>query len=225
MTPKSQAAYRTILPILIILLSIFNFFDEKTLYSLSSALSCIGVAGALLYIYYPGLSVKVMYAWIMLQIIVIEPYFDLTQTLKWTLGVYYNTPGAKTGLYINLFAIFMLISMRPVRISSRKGKKITFYEFRESALGDIFPLTGTITGVRRFFPDDYYTIVKPDTPFIYEGETVHHILVKPKDDLDLDLDPNGKDQIVYFRPVHKESGPTGNDVDAYPFVDWVYAGK
>ena len=224
MSGKVQASYRNYLHILVLFLSLMNFFKQETLYSLSSLLSLIGVMAFILHITYPHLSIKVLYAWIILQIVVVMPWFDLSQGIRWTAGIDFTTASGKPGgIYINFLPLLMLAWLRPIKINSKKGKKITFYEFRESGLGNIFPLTGTITGGWRFYGNDYYTVVKPDVPFTYEGETVHHILVKRKDDED--LDPNGPKQIVYFRPVHKESGPVGDDVEAYPFEDWVYAGK
>jgi hypothetical protein len=100
------------------------------------------------------------------------------------------------------------------------GKRIVFSEFRETVLGNVFPMTGVIESVVNFGHDKNYLLVKLDTDFNHENENIGYVLTKAKDK-DKIIKPGKKNQLGFFRIVPDKNEIGNSGVEKFPFIDWV----
>ena len=204
-------------PIFVILLSGINIFNNlNDLISLSVLNSLIGILGSILFIYRYSLSTTLIYFWTISQVIIITPYFDLSQVLKLTFGF----TADKFGIYLNFPAIIFLGFLKIIEASNLVGKKIVFKEFRETVLGNIFPLTGIVKDRIDIGHEKNYLLVELDSNFQYENQSISYVLTKSKDK-EKTLKLGKKDQIGFFRVVQNESDLKNSGIEKFPFIDWV----
>jgi hypothetical protein len=208
-----------IYPVFVILLSIMNITNHLSgLFSLSVLVSLIGITGGILFIYRYAFSAKLLYLWTIVQIIVITPSFDLSQGFN--LSVVLNTQ--KHGFHLNYLALAYLGFMKIIEASVLVGKKVTFTEFRaDGALGDVFPLSGTIRERIEIDKEKNYLLVELANPFMYENKEITQVLTKAKDK-EKTLKPGKKDQLAFFRIVEDKNDLMLPTADKFPFIDWVY---
>lgn len=83
MSEKNQFTPKLIFPVAVIVLSVINIFTHaEGLISLSVLLSFVGIAGAVFYFLRKPFATKLIYVWIIAQIVVIDPFFDLSQGFR-----------------------------------------------------------------------------------------------------------------------------------------------
>ncbi|RZJ31623.1 MAG: hypothetical protein EOO48_01515 [Flavobacterium sp.] len=205
-----------IYPIFVILLSGYNVFSNlDNLVSLSILNSLIGIVGSVLFIYRWPISVKLIYFWTISQVVIIEPYIDFSQFFKITFGF----SGNGYAVYLNILPLLLLGFLKVIEASTLVGKKITFNEFRETSLGNIFPVEGIIEDRIDFPEDPNYLLVKLDSEIRYENQPISYVLTKSKDkDKVIKL---GKSQLGFFRVVGNKDDVRSFGLERFPFVDWV----
>jgi hypothetical protein len=159
--------------------------------------------------------------WIIAQVIAVRPLFDFTQFFNFGFSFTIGTSGGDYELFINIVAIIFLSIYKLLLAAIIVNRNITFEEFRESDLGDIFPLSGTVSSNLKVGNEPGWFLINLDGYFDYERSKVQQVLVKRKDEKTLKL--NAKDQLVYFRLVLDDSDLQDlSDKSKFPFVEWVY---
>lgn len=207
-----------LLPCAALLLSIINITSYATSSIPNLCLSVVGIVGAALYFREHPWAFRLLYFWVLAQIVIIEPYIDLSQGIRLSFGFGLNDGG----IYINIPMLVLFATVRVVEAAGYKGRKIILREFREGSIAG-FPLTGTVTGRKTVGDEHNWLIVSPDELFSYDGRTVHSLLVKRKDNKT--VKPGGKNQVSFFRLVYDAADLKSADAGRFPFIDWVYAGQ
>lgn len=217
MDNKNKFSTDKITPIVITILSLLNIVkNSNNLVSLTVLLSLLGVFSAILIFLKNPISTKLVYIWLVAQIIVIEPIFDLTQILSFKFGV--NLENASINL--NILPIIALGIIKIIEASNLVGKVITLKKFRDGELDNILPLNGTITKRISLENEKNWLLVELDKSFNYEGNTVNQILVKRKDDKTIKL--KEKKQYSFLRIVVNENDLNNtSDKSKFPFIDWI----
>jgi hypothetical protein len=226
----------SIFPVIVAGLSLFNIYNHLTDFlSLSTLLSLIGIAGTILYFKKNDLFKKLMYLWIIAQLIVIDreildtvsdtwyesSFWDLTQVFSFKLGFTFATNSNKFGFNLNVIAIVYLAFFKILEISSLAGKQLTFYKFKpNSNLSEVFPLTGTIKKRVVLSKDKDWLLVELTSPFNFNGKSVNNVLIKRKDGEV--IKPKVKNQLVFFRLIYdiNQLVEGDNESNNFPFVDW-----
>ncbi len=221
MTTKNNFSAETILPIIVILLSIMNIFsNDHGLISLSILNSLIGIIGSVLFFLKKVNSVRLIYVWIIAQIVIIDPFFDLSQGINFKLGFILGLKNGDVVLNVNVLAVIMLGFIKILEAANMVGKRITLKKFRDGILGEIFPINGTITERISLENEKNWLLVALDKSFDYEGQKIHKVLIKRKDDKTVKL--KEKNQITFFRLVLDENDLiNSSDKSKFPFIDWI----
>jgi len=219
---KNQPSFTpdAILPVIVIVLSLINIFNSlSNLLSLSVLVSLAGITGAVLFFMKNPIAPKVIYGWIIVQLVSFPPAFDLSQG--------YNLFIAKTDspeFRVNFIATAMLGAAHLLATASLAGRKAIIYQFRESSLGDVFPVTATL--IKRVVIEDEknWLLAHLSTPVNYKDRPVYYVLIRRKDGETLKL---GKEkQISFLRLVLDESHlENTDDAKRFPFIEWVYVAK
>src|SRR6187399_2595706 len=106
MDHKRTLTTETVFPIIVGGLCLFNLFNHgSNILVLSNLLSLVGLAGAILHFRKNELFKKLIYIWILAQLIVIEPFFDMTQVFSFNLGFNFSTTSTEYGINVNVIAI------------------------------------------------------------------------------------------------------------------------
>jgi hypothetical protein len=234
---KVSFTTETVFPLLVAGLSLFHLFNHLSdLLSLSALLSLIGITGTILYFKKNDLFKKLIYTWIIAQLIVIDrqlldpstqtwhdqPFWDLTQAVSFKLGLTLGTTSTKFGLNVNIVAIVFFGLYKILEVSSLMGKPVTFRKFRpDNKLGDVFPLTGTLKKRVILAKEKDWLLVELSSTFTFNGKPVDHVLIKRKDGEI--IKPKLKNQIVFFRLVYNVNQVVEgeNETSHFPFIDWV----
>jgi hypothetical protein len=204
-------------PIVVLLFSVCNFFSNlNNLLSLSILNSVIGIVGVVLLFYRIPVATKLIYFWTISQIFIIKPYIDFSQVI--TFSFFFGDENR--GIFLNYLPIFFLGFIKIMEAMTLIGKRIVFSEFRETVLGNVFPMTGVIESVVNFGHDKNYLLVKLDTDFNHENENIGYVLTKAKDK-DKIIKPGKKNQLGFFRIVPDKNEIGNSGVEKFPFIDWV----
>jgi hypothetical protein len=233
---KQTFTTETVFPIIVVGLSLLNISNNSSdLFSLSNLLSLVGIAGAILYFKKHPLYKTLIYVWILAQVIVIDrevldkatgvwydkPFWDLAQGFSLKVGFNFTTDSNKFGLNVNIVAIVFFGLLKILEVSSLVGKQLTFNKFRQdNKLGDIFPLTGTVTRRVTLANEKDWVLVALTSPFDFNGRTVENVLIKSKDGTT--IKSKNKNQLVFFRLVYDLNDLVEGDNESsnFPFVDW-----
>lgn len=233
---KTTFTTETVFPVLVAGLSLLNISNHSAdLLSLTNLLSLVGIAGTILYFKKNDLFKKLIYIWVLAQVIVIDrevldkatgvwldkPFWDLTQVLSFKLGFNFTTDSSKFGINVNIVAIFFFGLLKILEVSSLIGKQLTFKKFRQdNRLGDIFPLTGTVLKRVTLSKEKDWLLVQLSSTFDFDGKTIEYVLVKSKDGET--IKQKAKNQLVYFRLVYDINSIIEGDNDStnFPFIDW-----
>ncbi|MEL1244098.1 hypothetical protein AAEO56_07500 [Flavobacterium sp. DGU11] len=207
----------SILPVVALIFSLVNLTNPGALLSLSGLVSVIGIIGSILYFidFHMRIVIPVLYIWIIVQIISVEPYFNLTQGF-FNMGVSLGANDSE--IVINIIPSILLSTIVILRASRLVGKRITISEFREGSLSDILPLEGTITKRMDFGSEKNWMLFKPDKPFYYDDALVPYVLIKRKDGKI--IKSGAKNQIIFFRLVSNEIYLQSNAIENFPFIEW-----
>jgi hypothetical protein len=221
MKKQFEFTTETIFPIIVILLSLINISNQtENIFSLSILVSLIGIVGTVLYFFKNPFSTKLIYIWIIAQVIIIEPFLDLSQGFSFKFGFTFATSNEIVGLNFNVLALLLLGFIKILEASNLVGKKVTLKEFRQSDLGDIFPINGIVTKRINLNNEKKWLLVELEKPFMYNGYNINHSLIKRKEDKTIKL--KEKNQIIFFRLVYNEKDLENTlDKSKFPFIDWV----
>jgi hypothetical protein len=233
---KSKFTTETVFPVLIAVLSLLNILKHSANFlALTNLLSLVGIVGTILYFKKNNLYKKIIYLWILAQVIVVDreildettgiwinkPFWDLTQVISVKLGFKLTTNTSNFGINANIATIFFFGLLRILGASGLIGKQLSFKKFRQdNRLGDIFPLAGTVLKRVTLSKEKDWLLVHLSSTFDFEGNTIEYVLVKSKDGET--IKQKAKNQIVYFRLVNDINNirEGNNDSNNFPFIDW-----
>lgn len=233
---KTSLTTEIVFPVLVAGLSLINISNHSVdLLALTNLLSLVGIVGTILYFKNNDLFKKLIYIWVLAQVVVIDrevldkatgawlhkPFWDLTQVFSFKLGFNFTTDTSKFGINANIVAIFFFGLLKILEVSSLIGKQLTFKKFRQdNRLGDIFPLTGTVLKRVTLSKERDWLLVQLTPTFEFDGKTIEYALVKSKDGET--IKQKAKNQIVYFRLVYELNNINEGDNDSnnFPFIDW-----
>lgn len=220
---KNQPAFTVdaIFPVIVIVLSLMNISNSfNDILSLSVLVSLVGIIGAVLFFMKNPIAPKVIYAWIIVQLVSFPPVFDLSQGFN----LLFSAQANSFEMRINFVAIAMLGAAHLLATASLAGRKATIYQFRESSLGDVFPVTATL--IRRVVIEDEknWLLAHLSDPVYYDDAPVYYVLIRRKDGETLKL---GKEKQVSFLRLVLDENHLDNTTNAkrFPFIDWVYVAK
>lgn len=220
---KNQPVFTTeaVFPIIVILFSIFNISSHLSdIVSFSVLVSLLGIVGAALFFLKHSIAPKIIYAWIILQIVVVEPNFNLTQGLTF----YFFLGIDNHSININVVALLMLGAARILATAGLAGKMVTVYQFRESELGNVFPVTGTLIKRVKLEGEKNWLLAHLTNPVTYNNKPVYYVLIRRKDGKTLKL--SKEKQICFLRLVVEETNlDNTTDAKRFPFIEWVYVAK
>lgn len=228
---KTEIIFAAIVLITSVINIIFHYDD---FFTLSVALSFIGIIGVILFMKKIPFYTYFIFVWILFQIVLISKYepnyssgvikyipvFDLSQFFSFKLG---GSIGDTYSFHINILPFFYFALFRIMKISALSGKRVTFKKYRnEYPFGEVFPLGGTIIKRANLNHDKKWLLVQLDTPIEYDSKAVNHVLIRNKHD-DAVIKLNEKNQLVFFRLVYNvdEVKESYNDAADFPFIDWV----
>lgn len=233
---KTNLTTETVFPVLVAGLSLLNISNHSAdLLALTNLLSLVGIAGTILYFKKNDLFKKLIYIWVLAQVVVIDrevldkatgvwlnkPFWDLTQVFSFKLGFNFTTDTSKIGINANIVAIFFFGLLKILEVSSLIGKQLTFKKFRQdNRLGDIFPLTGTVIKRVTLSKEKDWLLVQLTSTFDFDGKAIEYVLVKSKNGET--IKQKAKNQLVYFRLVDDINNiiEGDNDSNNFPFIDW-----
>jgi len=222
MKQKFTISTETIFPLVVGAFSVINLTTQhENIISFSALLSIIGILGTILYFTKQSVSIILIYIWVIAQIIIIEPIWNLSQVFNFNFGFNLGTAKGTYGINLNFIPLLYLGFLKILEANNLIGKKIVFKEFRENEFGDIFPLTGLISKRVTLANEKNWLLVNLDSSFIYDNIEIQNVLIRRKDEKVIKLKANN--QIVFFRLVYNENGVGNNnpDINKFPFIDWV----
>ena len=217
MKRKFEVSKETILPIIIFVLSVLNILNKINTFSISILLSIIGIISAILFFRQNSFSTKLIYVWLIAQVIIIEPIFDLSQSsfsLAFTLGL------GDYSLKINFLPLLFLGLLKVVESSNLIGKEINLLEFRENAISNFLPTKGKISERLDFNENKNWLLIELENQMEYEGTKIDKVLIKNKD-AEKSIKLKEKNQIAHLRLVTDESKLLTKELAEFPFVDWI----
>lgn len=213
---KIEISKETILPILVFIFSILNIVTSKNILSISTLLSVIGIVGVILFFRQNNNSAKLIYIWLIAQVLIVEPLFDFSQT-GFTLS--FTLESDDYTIKINILPLLFLGFLKVMEMSNLIGKEIHLLKFRENVISDFLPATGKITKRMDFKNDKNWLLIELDKQWQYQGENIEKILIKNKEEKPIKL--KEKNQIAHLRLVTDENKLTANDIVNFPFIDWI----
>jgi len=222
MKHKFTFSTETIFPAIVTLFSIINLTSQyEDIVSFSALLSVIGILGTILYFTKQSIAIIFIYIWIIAQIIIIDPIWNLSQVFNFNFGFNLGTAKGNYGINLNVIPLLYLGFLKVLKANNLIGKKIMFKEFRESEFGNIFPLTGIITKRVALGNEKNWLLVTLDLPFAYDNIEIQNVLIRRKDEKVVKL--KTENQIAFFRLVYKEHEVSNHnpDINKFPFIDWV----
>ena len=211
---RNFTAKELIIPIIIIFISSLTILRLELTFSTINAL--IGIVGAILFFYKVSLSSLFIRFWLLSQIIIVKPYFDFSQAISFK----FEFLADDFQVSLNILPLFLIGFLKIIEMSNLVGKKVTFLEFRETVLGEVFPLMGTILSTIEMGKSENYLVVKLDNPIMFEGKSIYNVLTKAKDP-NKTIKLQKKNQIGFLRLVLDELDLNQRDVSKFPFIDWV----
>lgn len=217
MKRKIEVSKETILPIIVFVLSVLNILSNINNFSLSILLSIIGIISTILFFRQNNFSTKLIYIWLIAQVVIIEPIFNLSQsnftlTFALELGSY--------SLKINFLPLLFLGLLKVVESSNLVGKEISLLKFRENAISDFLPTKGKISERLDFDKNKNWLLIELENQMEYEGMKINKVLIKNKD-AEKSIKLKVKNQIAHLRLVINESKLKTKDISEFPFVDWI----
>lgn len=217
MRRKIEFTKETILPNLVFIFSVINILTHLTNLNISIILSLIGICGTILFYYQNSISSKLIYIWLIAQVIIIDPIFNLNQlgfTLSFTLGF------GNFNLSINFFPLFFLGMIKVIESTNLIGKQINLIEFRENAISEFLPIKGIISQRLDFNENKNWLLIDLENQFEFEGRKIDKVLIKNKD-AEKSIKLKEKNQIVHLRLVTDESKLVSGELSEFPFIDWI----
>lgn len=217
MKRKFEISKETILPIIVFVLSVLNILSNINNFSLSILLSIIGIISTILFFRQNSFSTKLIYIWLIAQVIIIEPIFNLSQssfTLAFTLGL------GSYSLKINFLPLLFLGLLKVVESSNLIGKEINLLDFRKNVISDFLPIKGKISERIDFNENKNWLLIELEKNMEYEGAKINKVLIKNKD-TEKSIKLKEKNQIAHLRLVTDESKLITKEISEFPFVDWI----
>jgi hypothetical protein len=213
---KIKISKETILPILVFIFSVLNIITSKNILSISTLLSVIGIVGVILFFRHNSISAKLIYIWLIAQVLIVEPLFDFSQT-GFTLS--FTLESDDYTIKINILPLLFLGFLKVMEMSNLIGKEIHLLKFRDNVISDFLPATGKITKRMDFNNDKNWLLIELDKQWQYEGKNIEKVLIKNKEEKAIKL--KEKNQIAHLRLVTDENNLTANDIANFTFIDWI----
>lgn len=216
MKRKIEITKETILPLLVLIMSVLNIVTSKNILSISCLVSIIGILGVILFFRQNNISSKLIYTWLIAQVLIVEPLFDFSQT-GFTLS--FTLESDNYTIKINILPLLFLGFLKVMEISNLIGKEIHLLKFRDNVISDFLPATGKITKRMDFNNDKNWLLIELDKQWQYEGKNIEKVLIKNKEDKPIKL--KEKNQIAHLRLVTDENKLSSTDISNFPFIDWI----
>lgn len=217
MKRKFEISKETILPIIVFVFSVLNILKSLNNFSLSILLSIIGIISTILFFRQNSFSTKLIYIWLIGQVIIIEPIFNLSQfsfTLSFTLGL------GSYNIEINFLPLLFLGLIKVIESSNLIGKEINLLEFRENSISNFLPTKGKIYERLDFNDNKNWLLVELENQIEYKGKKIDKVLIKNKD-VEKSIKLKEKNQIAHLRLVTNESKLITKELSEFPFIDWI----
>lgn len=109
MEKKKQAfSLLAVLAILVLVFSFINLGERSTAYNaLSAVVSVLGITGGITYFLKKTYAANILYAWLLLQVIIVEPYYSVNQFP--TMNLMGNVGGLRLGINPLPLLIFLVV--------------------------------------------------------------------------------------------------------------------
>ena len=131
MEESKTPSTKFVLPVIVGVISLLNIFSSfPNWLNLSNLLSSVGIISCILYFIKNQKFTILVYIWILGQLIIIEPFFDLSQLYSLKFGMTFDD---SLSININVIAIAFFGLFKLLQVSQLTGKKITFKKFREDS--------------------------------------------------------------------------------------------
>ena len=217
MRRKIEFTKETILPNLVFIFSVINIISNLSNLNISIIVSLIGICGTILFYNQNNISSKLIYIWLIAQVIIIEPIFNLNQlgfTLSFSLGL------GNYNLNINFLPLLFLGLIKVIESANLIGKQINLLEFRENAISEFLPIKGIISQRLDFNENKNWLLIDLENQIEFEGKKIDKVLIKNKD-AEKSIKLKEKNQIAHLRLVPDESKITSRELSEFPFIDWI----
>lgn len=236
---KDKLKIELIFPLIVILLSSIELFQQLTItnpHYPALVISIIGIMGSVLYFFKIKFYKTVFYLWIIFQFIVItNSQFDenlgvivknhiwvTSPIIKIKIGLSFTLHNGNK-IYLNIVPLFLFGLLRILNVSELVGKELTFKKFRkDNKLGNIFPLTGKIVKRVTLSNEKDWLLVTLNNSFVFRNEQINQVFIKAKEEKPLKKDVKG--QLAFFRLIPEnielDENQKLNKKD-FKFIDWV----
>jgi len=217
MRRKIEFTKETILPNLVFIFSVINIITHLSNPNISILLSLIGICGTILFYNQNSISSKLIYIWLIAQVIIIDSIFNLNQfgfNLSFALGF------GKYKLSINFLPLLFLGMIKVIESSNLIGKQINLLEYRENEISEFLPIKGIISKRLDFNENKNWLLVDLENQFEFEGKKINMVLIKNKD-AEKSIKLKEKNQIAHLRIVTDETKLITRELNDFPFIDWI----
>lgn len=219
---KQVLTVQAVLPIVVVVFCFINLGNSATATNPPSAMvSLLGITGVITWFLGRAYAVRLLYAWLLLQVVAVKPYYDATQFFSWG----FSFKAGSSVMNVNVLPLLLFGLVKVLAGSALIGKRITLTASGDSALGNVFTLNGAITHRITLDGQKHWLLVQLDDLLVYNGTPVNRVLVCRKDHNILNLRKPIK-QLCYLRLV-QDSNEVMHNADAakYPFIEWVYVNR
>ncbi len=239
---KKYLTVEVIFPALIALISLNALsvnLSQASVNLFAIIVSLIGLGAALLFFKENKFYRQLIFIWLFAQLIIIEktiidpssgvhmvePILNLSQGFALRFGIKLMGTNTIHSLDINFSVIIVWLLLETIerKFLAKKliNKTVEFAAFRQgTSFSDLFPLQGVIKEVLTVDKEVNWLLVDLKTTITYEDITFSQVIIKSKDQPDLDLKKGN--QFIYFRLVPINTVfQAKNSINDFPFVDWV----
>lgn len=182
----------------IAIISIIDLISEFTAYFMhypSVANALLGFVGVLLFLLKKQSFRKVIYFWIILQIVVIkrevfvpelqdfkeDDVWNPSQFMDFSFGMHFNSETSKVFLAVNVLPFMYFVLFRIVSSNSLIGIKFTFSKLKSDGVTDaFFPLKGTISQRMTLQKEKHWLLLELENPIEIDNTTIYYAIVKRK---------------------------------------------
>ena len=231
---KYKFTKESFIGILIGLISLINLYNNlNNPLHFSNIISIVGLIGVYFLLREKANYKKLIYIWIVSQIIIIDRivldkttgewhstnFLDFSQAFNIEFGMQLNYTVNKFGLSLNIVPFFYLIIYKILEVKSIINKSITFYQLEANEnLKSAFPIEGTIMKVLKIANEKDWFLITLNNPIIFGEKSTINILIKNQKFGVIKLKSNY--QPVYCRLILNEGDleTKSNDIENFPLI-------
>jgi hypothetical protein len=216
---KLKFTKESFIGILIAIISLINLSNNLSdILHLSNIISIIGLVGVYFLFTDNKHYKKLIYIWIVSQIIIINrlvldkstgewigsPLIDFSQAFNLEFGMKLNYSASKLEFNLNVVPFFYLILYKILEIKSIINQTISFHQLESNEkLKATFPLEGTILKAMKIANEKDWFLIELNQPLTFDDKTSKQLLIKNQKLGVIKLNTNY--QPVYCRVVLNEN--------------------